>query len=141
MAYQYYNPNPRHKRHVGDCVIRAIARATDQTWEAVYCAVCAEGFADGNMPSGNDVWGNLLRAWGFRRVSIPDRCDSGECYTLRDFCVDHPVGTFVIGTGTHAVCVRDGDYYDIWDSGDTTPEYAWEKPLCGTSSSINTNPS
>ena len=32
MAWIEYNPNPRRNR-VGDCAIRAIAKATDQDWE------------------------------------------------------------------------------------------------------------
>lgn len=127
MAYQYYNPNPRHKRHVGDCVIRALAKATNQTWETAYCAVCAQGFEDGDAPSSNSVWGNVLKRWGFRHFSVPDLCGSGACYSVREFAADHPSGTYVVGTGTHAVCVQDGDWYDIWDSGDAVPEYAFKR--------------
>ena len=32
MAWIEYNPNPRRNR-VGDCAIRAVAKATDQDWE------------------------------------------------------------------------------------------------------------
>lgn len=32
MAFVYYNPNPQDL-HVGDCVIRAVSKATDLTWE------------------------------------------------------------------------------------------------------------
>ena len=35
MAWIEYNPNPRRNR-VGDCAIRAIAKATDQDWEMAY---------------------------------------------------------------------------------------------------------
>lgn len=31
MAYIYFNPNP-DGIHVGDCVIRAVSKATNQTW-------------------------------------------------------------------------------------------------------------
>lgn len=39
----------------------------------------------------------------------------------------YPRGTYVIGTGTHAVCVIDGNYYDAWDSGEETPTYFYRK--------------
>ena len=32
MAFIYYNPNPQDS-HVGDCVIRAVTKATNSTWE------------------------------------------------------------------------------------------------------------
>ena len=49
------------------------------------------------------------------------------CYTVKDFCKDHPQGVFVLGTGTHAVAVIDGDYYDAWDSGNKVPLFYWRK--------------
>ena len=41
------------------------------------------------------------------------------------FCEKYPTGVYVIGTGTHAVAVVDGDYYDSWDSGNEVPSYFW----------------
>ena len=40
MAWIEYNPNPRRNR-VGDCAIRAIAKATDQDWEMAYTGLYA----------------------------------------------------------------------------------------------------
>ena len=36
-------------------------------------------------------------------------------------------GIFVLGTGSHAVTVIDGNYFDAWDSGKETPVYYFEK--------------
>lgn len=77
------------------------------------------------MPSANWVWGLYLRRIGFRRFLMPERCP--ECVSVRKFCRMYPEGTYVIGTGNHAVAVLDGDYYDAWDSGDEIPEYFFEK--------------
>lgn len=35
VAWEYYNPNPAGKR-VGDCVIRAICKATGKDWTTVF---------------------------------------------------------------------------------------------------------
>lgn len=35
MSYVYFNPNPS-ELSVGDCVIRAISKLTNLTWEQVY---------------------------------------------------------------------------------------------------------
>lgn len=35
MGYINYNPNPARKL-VGDCVIRAISKVTEQSWEDTY---------------------------------------------------------------------------------------------------------
>ena len=53
--------------------------------------------------------------------------DYPDYYTVQDFCIDHPKGTYVLGTGTHAVAVVDGYYYDAWDSGKEIPIYYFSK--------------
>lgn len=78
-----------------------------------------------DMPSSNAVWGAFLKKEGFKRYIIPNECP--DCYTVEDFCIDNPRGTYVLATGTHAVCVRDGFFYDTWDSGKELPIYYFTK--------------
>lgn len=80
----------------------------------------------GDMPSSNSVWGAVLRQNGFYRQSIPDTCP--DCFSVKDFCKENPKGTFVLGTGTHVVTAIDGNYYDVWDSGDEIIAYVWYLP-------------
>ena len=47
MAWIEYNPNPRRNR-VGDCAIRAIAKATDQDWEMAYTGLYVKGYSMGD---------------------------------------------------------------------------------------------
>lgn len=119
-----YNPNPNGSR-VGDCVIRAICKLTGKTWEQVYAGVAVEGFLFGDMPSSNAVWGSYLKRLGYRREVVPDTCPS--CYTVKQFCEDHPTGSFLLSLSGHVVTVEDGDYYDTWDSGDEVPIYYWTR--------------
>ena len=118
--FVYYNPNPLGKS-VGDCVIRAIAKATGQPWDDVYIQISLQGFKDKNMPSANTVWGNYLKSLGFKRHTIPNSCP--DCYTVADFCAEHTTGTYILATGTHVIAVMDGNYYDAWDSGNEVPAY------------------
>lgn len=124
MAYVYCNPNPVGKI-VGDCVIRAIAVATNQSWGNVYINIVEKGISMYDMPSSNNVWGAYLKDLGFVKSIIPDTCP--ECYSVRDFARDNPHGVFILGTGTHVVTVIDGNYYDTWDSGDETPIYYFKR--------------
>lgn len=120
----YYNPNPEGKR-VGDCVIRALSKALGQTWEHTYIEVIVQGLLMHDMPSADHVWGKYLMSKGFKRSIVPSNCPA--CYTVRDFCADHPQGTYILSISGHAVCTIDGSYYDTFDSGDCTPLYYWEK--------------
>ena len=124
MSYINFNPNP-DKKNIGDCVVRAICAATDCDWESSYIKIVLRGFILHDMPSSDDVWGAQLYSEGFTREVVPNSCP--YCYTIKDFCEEHPEGVYVIGTGTHAVCVKNGDYYDAWDSGDKVPLLYWRK--------------
>ena len=122
--WQEYNPNPIGIR-VGDCVVRAISKVLDQDWETTFVALCLQGLMLCDMPSSNAVWAAYLRHKGFKKRIIPDTCP--ECYTVKDFCEEHPKGRFVLGTGKHAVAVVDGNCFDAWHSLNETPIYYFEK--------------
>lgn len=124
MGYKYYNPNPQAAR-VGDCTIRAISKALDQRWEETYMSLVLQGFLQADMPSANSVWGSYLKKKGFKRQMIPDQCP--DCYTVQEFAQDHPDGTYILALNGHVVAIKDGDYYDTWDSGQEVPVYYWQK--------------
>ena len=119
-----YNANPEQKI-VGDCVVRAISKATGANWDFVFDELSNQARIMADMPSSNAVWGTYLKNHGFQRINIPNTCPM--CYTVRDFVHDNPKGVFVLGTGTHAVAVVDGDYFDTWDSGDEVPMYVFRR--------------
>jgi hypothetical protein len=116
------NPNPLGKQ-TSDCVVRAIAIATEQSWKRTYRELCDLGEIEAEMPNTNYVWGLDLRDKGASQFLLPESCPM--CITVRAFCAKYPEGIYVIGTGTHAVAVIDGDYYDSWDSGNEVPSYFW----------------
>lgn len=119
-----FNPSPVG-RNVGDCSVRAIAKALNTDWETAYAMIALNGYLMGDMPSSNAVWGAVLRQEGFKRFAVPNTCP--DCYTVEQFAVDHPKGIFVVGTGNHVVTVMDGLIYDSWDSSKEIPIYYWSK--------------
>ena len=123
MAFVFDNPNPRHAL-VGDCTIRALSIATKKPWETVYAELAVYGLMACDMPSSNAVWGQYLADLGYERDVVQVSCPA--C-TVRDFAARNPHGKYVLGTGSHVVCVVDGDYYDTWDSGDERPIFVWEE--------------
>ena len=124
MRFAYYNPNPRGK-NIGDCTIRAIAKATGKSWEDTYMSLAAQGYIDGDMPSSNAVWGAYLHKLGYTRHITPNFCP--VCYTVEDFARDHPQGTYILALSGHVVCLRDGVLYDTWQSQHETVLYYWSR--------------
>lgn len=124
MPFIFYNPNPEG-RFVGDCTIRAICKLLDKPWDEVYANTSFQGFLMKDMPSSNSVWGRYLKRHGYKKTLLVDTCP--DCYTVRDFCVEHPYGRYLLVLDGHVVTVVDGDYYDTWDSGKEIPDYYWSK--------------
>ena len=77
------------------------------------------------MPSSNEVWGAYLLEIGFIRNIIPNTCP--DCYTVEDFCYEHPRGKYILATGSHVIAVENGNYFDTWNSGQEVPIYYFIK--------------
>lgn len=119
----YANPNPEQK-DVPDCVIRAISIALNKPWEEVFIELSTMAYFCHSIISHNYVWGKYLYWLGFIPFMIPNICP--ECITIKIFSEIFDKGTYIIGTGSHAVAVIDGNYYDTWDSGDEQPSFFWK---------------
>lgn len=119
-----YNNNPCHKR-VGDCTVRAISTALNETWEKVYIDLAIYGFMHCDIMNSNACWGKYLKDKGFTQNIISN--DFSDFYTVEDFCRDNPNGVFILALQSHVIAVVDGNYYDTWRSGDEIPIYVWSK--------------
>lgn len=122
--YIFANPNPDGKL-VDDCVFRALAIVLDTDWEDVYAKLSVLGLMHHDRPDANYVWAELLESNGFRKHVLPDTCPN--CYTVKDFARDYPDGDYLLATGEHVVAIRNGNYYDTFDSGDYVPICFWRK--------------
>ena len=122
--WMYFNNNPAG-RHVGDCSVRALSVALNTDWETAYALAALNGYLMNDVISADSVWGSVLRQNGFFRHAIPNTCP--DCYTIGDFAEEHPDGTYVVGTGTHVVTIRDGTVFDSWDSTQEIPQFYWHK--------------
>ena len=122
--YIYANPNPC-RREEPDCVVRAVCIATEKDWNEVHWDLCILSHYECTMPSVNWLWELYLKKNGFEKFLLPESCP--KCVTVREFAKRYPKGTYVIGMGTHAVCVRDGNWIDIFDSANEVPTYFYRK--------------
>lgn len=124
MGWVFYEPNPV-RTGAGDCAVRAVAKALDITWEDAYTRLSANGFQMGNVISADEVWGSVLRQNGFKRRMVNEDCP--DCYSVEDFCGDHPKGLFVVKSENHVAVVKDGALYDAWPSQNKTAIYYWTR--------------
>ena len=104
-------------------MIRALCIALNRTWDEIYDDLAALGKKERDVMNHDPVWGKYLYQQGFEPFLLPDTCP--KCLTVRMFCMMYRHGIYIIGTGSHAVAVIDGDYYDSWDSGDEIPSFFW----------------
>ncbi len=123
--FRYYNPNPLQKKNIGDCTVRAISKALNTSWDSAYIDLASQAFFLKDMPSSNSIVNSYLHSKGFRRYAISNLCP--DCYSFKDFANDHPKGTYILGTGSHVACVKDGVLFDSWDSSMEIPIFYWKK--------------
>lgn len=116
------NVNPA-KNNTADCVIRACAVTLNKTWLQVSDEIYALSRSYYLSMSDDRLWGRYLYQAGFVPFLVPESCPG--CVTIKRFCLIYPKGTYIIGTGSHAVAIVDGDYYDSWDSGEEIPSFFW----------------
>ena len=98
MAWIEYNPNPRRNR-VGDCAIRAIAKATDQDWEMAYTGLYVKGYSMGDLPSANSVWGAYAESIRVECLSLLLRVMSWQWLTVIILIRGNPAMSLYFITG------------------------------------------
>lgn len=123
--YIYYQPNPVRSDGVGDCAVRAVAKATDLTWEQAYTELSTTGFLMGDVMNSDQVLAAVLRKHGFVRGSVEESCP--DCYTVADFAAEHPDGTYVVKSDNHVATIIDGNIFDAWDSSNRVPLWFWKR--------------
>ncbi len=123
MGFKYFMNNPVAAK-VGDCAVRAVAKALNLSWDEAFDILVDTARLRGDMPNSNAVIDEVLSDYGFHKETFTD-CK--RCHTVSEFAKNHPYGTYVLGTGSHVVAVVNGDFYDSWRSDDETVIYYWTK--------------
>ena len=118
--YKFFNPNPFGLLTAGDCVVRALAILLDQDWDQTYTELALNAYSMGTMPSANSVHISYMEQKGYKMHTLPP-CPT--CITVKEFAERNPKGKYLLATGDHVVSLIDGDYYDIFDSGQEIVTY------------------
>lgn len=119
------NLNPTGKSST-DCVVRAIMKATGQTWAKTYQDLCEVGLKEFDMPNSKKVWSKYLEQQGYVKQKMP-RFPNNTRYTLEEFAKEYKKGTYIIKLAHHVTTVIDGHIYDSWDCSHKSVGNYWSK--------------
>lgn len=131
MSFIKFNANPMGNETT-DCVVRALSVALNKSWYEIYDDICRFGRTMCDMPNSNVVWKAYLKSIGLKEERVENTCPN--CQSVIRFSKEHPQGVYIlstceyevangirVATGSHVVCVMDGNYLDTGDSGLDVP--------------------
>ena len=115
--YRFNNLNPKGK-FIGDCVIRAIANATNQKWEQTLRELTECAIKIGDVASDRKTFNKYLEQKGFTKMPMPKKLD-GTKYEIWEWMNKNPSKIkeyeIVISIANHLTCIKNGKSEDIWN--------------------------
>ena len=128
-SFHFYNANPKGLR-TGDCVVRAVAVATNNTWDNVLKNLTTVALTTKHMTNSTETFNDYLIAIGWVKMPCPKKCGTNRRFTGEEFSAilrKHNLNfTFVANIGgNHTVCIKDGKVWDTWDSTDGCIGNVW----------------
>ena len=139
-CFIYENMNPKQKI-TGDCVIRALARAMDKTWDDILTDLYNYSMKYKQMLDCPQLYSKYLKDQGWIKIKQPRKFDNTK-YTGKEFCKELNEGTCLnvygyevtewtdiiahIG-GHHTIAIIEGKIRDTWDSSDGCIGNIWIK--------------
>ena len=129
QCFHFYDANPKGKI-TGDCVIRAIALATDQSWDKVLTDLFQLSLKYKQTMGRPEIYDRYLKSLGFVKPPMLRKSDrsryTGEEFCQLDICSDQ---TVIIHIGSHHLsCVHKGRIWDTWDCSEYCVGNYWTKP-------------
>lgn len=115
--WKYYNANSKGN-FVNDCVVRAISKAENKTWDKTYKELS-------NIAQKQGI---ILDDVNFVEPLLDSRYKR-SCYRNKyvgDFANEHPLGTYLITMNGHITCCIDGTIYDTFDCRNRIMKCAWK---------------
>lgn len=125
-TFHFHNENPKGK-FTTDCVIRAIAKATEIPYETVLREMAEMQIKIGYDMSDTKGYNKYLESKGWHREKQPRKIDNTK-YTGNEFCkeIQDSDGRFysyrnqniIANVGSHhIVAICEGKIFDTWNSG------------------------
>lgn len=129
MRFIKYNANPKGWK-TGDCVVRALAGATQQSWDTVYEDLCKIGAKKCRMPNDLLVYSSYLKEKGFEEKKQMKH-ENGKRYTIGEIVETYPNSIVVMNCAHHLTLAIAGHIIDLWNIDYKTGGKYWLKTLVG----------
>ena len=130
-CYTYLNLNPKGKFD-GDCVIRAIALATNQAWEQTVRDLTELGIKKGLVCNDKKLYPLYLKEKRFIECKEPRDCFNYKM-SVKDWLKGEKLDDIIIvaNVGSHHItCIKNGSVHDIWNCSTQTMHKYWYKKVC-----------
>lgn len=125
--YIYYQPNAKDlKDNYGDCVIRALTKAENKSWIDVFDELVPIAREMQCMPNCKPCYSEYLKRKGYEYHGISNALGTKRP-TVSSFALSHKHGTYIARVAHHIVAVKDGQFFDTWDSGRKSLYGYWQK--------------
>ncbi len=126
MEFKQFNANPKQWKREGDCVVRALCVALDQTWEETYKELFELGLKKCTMPNSKSTYEAYLKQKGWIKNKMP-RHDDGSRYTIRQLAKEYPTMKAVVSVANHLTYLEYGTLIDTWDCSMKSVGNYWTK--------------
>lgn len=129
--YRYVNLNPKDRK-VDDCVVRAIANATGQSWEQTVREMTELGIKKGCLLNDPKLIPLYLKSKGFSQMNEPRKYDNTkmsvrEWLSSRDGWLWHSYKIVAVVGTHHITAIINNEVQDIWDCTRKTMHKWWVK--------------
>tara|TARA_R100001510_G_C7499670_1_gene103892 strand:- start:129 stop:521 length:393 start_codon:yes stop_codon:yes gene_type:complete len=111
------------KAKAGDCVIRSIAIALDQSYRQTLMDLCELGINLGRLPNDDIVFNKYLSSKGW--VKRKANRHNYKLMKLKDCAFDS--SKVLVRTRGHLTCVLDDTVHDTWDCRSKYAGVYWSK--------------
>lgn len=115
--FKYYNANSRGN-FVNDCVVRAISKVENKTWDATYRELSDIAQKQGIILDDVNFVEPLLDS-RYKRVCYKNKY-------VGDFVKENPKGKYLITMNGHITCCINGTIYDTFDCRNRVMKCAWK---------------
>lgn len=125
--FEFYNPNPSYKKRKNgkwkkpDCVLRALSKALDLSWEETFKVTVEEALKQFTVQNDNDVYKAILLRNGYEYHAVP----AGRKPTVNEFAEEHPNDMCVLSVANHLVYADSGKFYDTGDWSGSCKVYSY----------------